>query len=219
MFVPCATPAWSSAGARVLKGFRPAPRLRRISPSPLLDGAAAHRGAAPKACRAAGPPAGAAAQARWEPAWPEAQGKGKLLFPLICAVFNVAGVAPFAFPRPAGLGRRRPPVLPSSVLRCLTAGEFRLVLSSAFRLFQVYRPMHAWSGFGHVSSSPAQKRRKRHSSRSHGNISGPNELPFLIFLLDSNKIHFVLIFLFSLILFLLFSVSAYLVLCPSTEGQ
>lgn len=62
-------------------------------------------------------------------------------FLLICSVFNVAGTEPFAFPIPGGLGRHRLLVLPSSLLFCLTAGEFRLVLCSAFRLFQVYCSM------------------------------------------------------------------------------
>lgn len=216
-----ATPASSTVGACVWKDLRMAPWFWRHCTITPARWRCSPQESRPKVCKAAGLALGAAAQAKWELAWRKPRKSTSFYFLLICSVFNVAGTEPFASPIPGEgtPGRRRPPVLPSSVLRCLIAGEFGLVLSSAFRLFQAYRPMYAWSGFSHVSSSPTQKRGKRHSSGSHGNISDPNELPFLIFLLDSNKIHFVLIFLFSLIFFLLFSVSAYLVLSPSTEGQ
>lgn len=138
-----ATPALSAVGACVLKDFRRAGWFWRHFPITPARWRCSSQESRPRGLQSSGPPVGAAPQAKWELAWPEAQEKYKFLFSPHLFSFNVAGIEPFAFPIPGGLGRHRPPVLPSSIRCCLIAGEFRLVLSSAFRLFQVYHPMHA----------------------------------------------------------------------------
>lgn len=109
----------------------------------MLDGAAAHRSVTPKVCKQQVLPLGPVAAGQVGNSLGQKPRKStSFYFLLICSVFNVAGTEPFAFPIPGGLGRHRLLVLPSSLLCCLIAGEFRLVLSSAFRLFQVYCPMY-----------------------------------------------------------------------------
>ena len=191
-----------------------------ISLSHLLDGAASHSSVTPRSpSKPQVLPVGVVASGQAGRSLSQKPRKcTSFYFLLICSVLNAAGIEPFIFPIPEGLGRQG--LLPSSLLCCLIAGEFRPFLSSVFGLFQVYCPMCVGSaGFCHVSFSPTplNKGGQRHSSEPHSNTSDPSGLPFLI-LLPFIWIHFVLIFLFSFIFFLLFSVSACPILCPSIEG-